>query len=108
MGLDVDAHIVVGLPLADLDLENVWGVLERYNESDAVPHHYSGTLERIEPFEGSHPIAVIVGFVIAESDSYLPLEIGLGVLCEKHIDASTAFYGLFKRVPKVYLVPRQW
>ena len=108
MGLDVEARIVVGLSLSDLDLENVWDILERYNESEAAGHYYDGTIERIEPCEGSHPIAVIVGFVIAESGSYFPVEIGLGVLCEKQIDASTAFYGLFKRVPKVYLVPSQW
>ena len=108
MGLDVDAHIVVGLSMAELELENVWEILERYNESDSTPHSYSGTLERIEPYEDSSPTAVIVGFVIAESKSYFPVEIGFGVLAEKHIAASTAFYGLFKKVAKVYLVPRQW
>lgn len=111
MGLDVEAHIVVGLPLSEIEPlieEDIFDIIELYNLKDLRPYQYEGIIEHVEPHEESEPDGTIVGFIIAESESYWPVEIGLGVLAEKHIRAATSFYGLFKKTAKVYLVPRQW
>lgn len=127
MGIDVEAQIVVGLPMDtfkardmprykevcedDGEEPDVADMIEdyAYGNSYVLLEHYDGeAMECLRPHEGSDPGKVIVGFPIAETRSWLPLEIGLGTLCEKHIDAAAAFYGLFEKVPKVYLVPRMW
>lgn len=126
MALDVGAHIIVGLPLKTFDAEKMPGykdlcdddgpptaleLIEYYGWGDGAEflEHYDGEIiDVVRTYVDCGDDRIIVGFPIAETSSWEPLKIGLGTLAEKHINAAAAFYGLFKKNPKIYLVPRMW
>ena len=126
--MDAQALIVVGLTVDKLDITTMplyeefcelvdsGELLDSFDEligefyygNHDLPNKLAG-LTVIKPHvDGSGEKQTVVGFVLAQSDDWTPMEIDLFYSVQKTNQIERQFQRIFHKYPRVYLVPRYW
>lgn len=122
MGIDINAVLMVGLPITELKIEEMplydkFVAEEVYDSDDfaALIHEFYYFNKSVQGLTATsvhhdffHDERTIVGFEVLKSPSWDTTEVSIGDLLQEIEDASFKFYKMLNRSPNIYLMPEYW